>query len=229
MHSTKCESLRVFKAHLSSLTRRHFSTSHQAHFGRFLDFWPEPSLVLWWSTLTMEMSTSDWPSANPKRCTWRKNTFGRFSSKQWRVSKCCMTSKFFTETWKARTCSCSRTVVPNLAISTFRKLQKTNSCTHRLVPLIMLHQRFGETSLMIWSPTSGRLDAWSTKCAHLYLLSELTIWTGCSRKLWRVFTQTFPVIFRWIWETWFRVCCSLCLHKGQTAEKFLRWKLSKNE
>lgn len=155
----------------------------------------------------METYFSEFANARMTSNSWKKNTFGRSSFRSSEACSPCMTSGSCIETWRAQIFSYTRIRLLNSAISMFQKLPKKVFYIPRLGHLIMPVQKYGRISLTIWSPTSGHLDVWFTKCAHWFLLSVLKIWMAFLRESLRVSTHPFPATTLWTCDSWSKRCC----------------------
>ena len=194
--------------------------SQAAHSGKFHQQIIIDRLVLWWSMLMMVMYSREFVSARTKKCTWRKNTFGKFWFRLSKASNHSTRWKFCTETWRVPIYFCIKTVQPNLATSMSQKSQRKAYCIHRLVHPITLHQKFGKINRMTWNLISGHSAVWYTRCAPLYPHSEPMTWTASSKEYSKDSTLQSPATTRWTWDLWSKLCCKLHLMEDLTPHKF---------
>jgi hypothetical protein len=136
----------------------------------------------------------------------KRKSFGKYSYRQLGVSRRCMTSKFFIETWKVQTSSCIKTTQRSWATWMFLKSLRKDCYTPRPVLLTMRAQKSGRISPMTANLISGPLAASSMKCAPWYRPFALMIWMDCSKGCWRVLTHPYRAIILWICGPLLKVC-----------------------
>ena len=111
-----------------------------------------------------------------------------------------MTSKSFIEIWKVPTFFWTPMALPNWVIWMFPRSPKKGYCTHKLARLTMLRQRFGGTSHMITSRTSGPSAA---SCTRVWLWNRHSGRRTCkasTRRCSEAFTQRCPMFLVKIWH-----------------------------
>lgn len=178
---------------------------------------------------TMVMYSREFVSAKTKRCTWRKNTFGRFWFRLSKASNHSTKWKFCTETWKVPTYSYIKMAQPNLETSMSQKLQRKAYCILRQAHRTTPHQKFGKINRMTWNLISGLSAVSFTRCAHLYLPSEQMTWMVSSKEFWKVSIHQSPATTRWICAHWSKLCCRWRLMEDLTPLKFWSYLLFKND
>lgn len=154
-------------------------------------------IVLLWTTVMMEMSSSAFASARTTNSSWRRNISGRLSFKSFVASKPFTTWRSCTETWKVQTYSCIKTLQQSWEILMFPKSPRKAFSTHRRVLLIMLVLKFGKINLTTWNLISGHSAVSFMKCALSSLLSEQKTWTAYLKESLKVSTLLFHLTTRW--------------------------------
>ncbi len=136
--------------------------------------------------------------------SWKKNLYGQYSFKQLEAWRHCTTWKFFIVTWRVRIYFCIKTLLPNLAIWTSRKLQKRAFYILKRAPLITPVLKFGRINHMIRKAIFGPLAVYSMKCAHLSHLSVQTTWMASSNEFWKDNSHRYPRTTLSISDQWSR-------------------------
>ena len=168
----------------------------------------------------MVMSFRGFVNVRTKKCTWKKNTSGKFLSWWTKDSSRFTISKFCTEIWNLPIFSCIKMEPRNLETSMLAKSPKKAYFTHRQAHPTTPPLRCGKTSPTTSNPIFGRSAVLFTRCALWCRHSGQMIWTGSSRRSSKVNTPQFPAITQWICDLWLRLCCKWCHREDPTPLRF---------